>query len=105
MARRAPAGAHVRGLTGVAVDIRSAGRRFAPLRSPRPPRCNGLFWIEEPGAAGRFQADGEAVGFDGDAFLNMVVSWRTDLALDELMAALGEIEVLCGRSRNDMRFV
>ena len=46
----------------------------------------------------------EAVGFDGDAFLNMVVSWRTDLALDELMAALGEIEVLCGRSRNDMRF-
>lgn len=46
----------------------------------------------------------EAVGFDGDAFLNMVVSWRTDMALDDLMAALGEIEVLCGRSRNDARF-
>ena len=46
----------------------------------------------------------EAVGFDGDDFLNMVVSWRTDMALDDLMAALGEIEVLCGRSRNDTRF-
>ncbi|MDH3400698.1 MAG: 2-amino-4-hydroxy-6-hydroxymethyldihydropteridine diphosphokinase [Chromatiales bacterium] len=46
----------------------------------------------------------EAVGFDGDDFLNMVVSWRTDMALDDVMAALGEIEVLCGRSRNDTRF-
>ena len=46
----------------------------------------------------------EAVGFDGDAFLNMVVSWQTDLDLESLVQALGEIEVLCGRSRNDKRF-
>ena len=46
----------------------------------------------------------EAVGFDGDAFLNMVVSWQTDMALEPLMQVLGEVEVLCGRSRNDKRF-
>ena len=46
----------------------------------------------------------EAVGFDGDAFLNMVVSWQTDMALESLMQVLGEVEVLCGRNRNDKRF-
>ncbi|MCJ7556774.1 MAG: 2-amino-4-hydroxy-6-hydroxymethyldihydropteridine diphosphokinase [Gammaproteobacteria bacterium] len=46
----------------------------------------------------------KAVGFDGDAFLNMVVSWQTDMALEPLMRVLGEVEVLCGRSRNDKRF-
>ena len=30
------------------------GGCFSSLRSPRPPGCNGLFWIEEPVAAGRF---------------------------------------------------
>jgi 2-amino-4-hydroxy-6-hydroxymethyldihydropteridine diphosphokinase len=46
----------------------------------------------------------KAVGFDGDTFLNMVVSWQTDMALAPLMQVLGEVEVLCGRSRNDKRF-
>jgi hypothetical protein len=30
------------------------GGCFSSLRAPRLPRCNGLFWIEEPVAAGRF---------------------------------------------------
>jgi hypothetical protein len=30
------------------------GGWFSPLRAPHLPRCNGLFWIEEPVAAGRF---------------------------------------------------
>ncbi|MCW8844364.1 MAG: 2-amino-4-hydroxy-6-hydroxymethyldihydropteridine diphosphokinase [Gammaproteobacteria bacterium] len=46
----------------------------------------------------------EAVGFTGDAFLNMVLGWQTDLELQQLMQALGEVEMLCGRRRGDKRF-
>lgn len=45
-----------------------------------------------------------AVGFDGDAFLNMVVGWETGLSVEALMAELAAVEVHCGRTRADQRF-
>ena len=39
------------------------------------------------------------VGFDGDAFHNLVVSFDTDLGVGDLVAALRGIEHACGRRR------
>jgi 2-amino-4-hydroxy-6-hydroxymethyldihydropteridine diphosphokinase len=46
----------------------------------------------------------EAVGFSGEPFLNMVAGWQTDLDLEALIQVLGEVEVMCGRRRDDKRF-
>lgn len=39
----------------------------------------------------------KAIGFDGNDFLNMVVSFSTRLSLDSLMTELERIEILSGR--------
>lgn len=48
--------------------------------------------------------ESEAVGFDGDHFLNLVVAVRTDLAVGELSAALKAIEDCNGRQRSGPKF-
>ncbi len=45
---------------------------------------------------------GEAVGFDGDPFLNMVVGLDTELAASQLMERLRGVEDRQGRVRDDM---
>lgn len=45
-----------------------------------------------------------AVGFEGDDFLNLVVSFDTALSVDALRAALDAIELACGREREARRF-
>jgi 2-amino-4-hydroxy-6-hydroxymethyldihydropteridine diphosphokinase len=65
--------------------VRELDRRFGPLR-------RSTVWRTQ------------AVGFAGDSFLNMVLGWRTQLGLDALVRALGEVEQLCGRRRGDKRF-
>lgn len=45
-----------------------------------------------------------AVGFEGDDFLNMVVSFETADDALTISAALGRIEQTCGRERNGKRF-
>lgn len=45
---------------------------------------------------------GEAVGFDGDPFLNMVVGLDTELAVSQLMERLRGVEDRQGRVRDDM---
>lgn len=45
-----------------------------------------------------------AVGFDGDDFLNLVVRFETDKALDEVGRMLQDIERQCGRARSQQRF-
>lgn len=43
--------------------------------------------------------ESEAVGFDGDNFLNMVVGMETDMPLDELISHVKKIEDRSGRNR------
>lgn len=46
----------------------------------------------------------KAVGFEGDDFLNLVTAFDTSLGVEELKAALDEIELRCGRQRGAARF-
>ena len=48
--------------------------------------------------------ESEAVGFDGDNFLNMVVGINTDLELAELSHLLKSIEDKHGRDRSSPKF-
>lgn len=48
--------------------------------------------------------ESEAVGFDGDHFLNLVVGCETDFSVGELSACLRNIENNNGRLRGDTRF-
>jgi len=48
--------------------------------------------------------ESEAVGFDGDNFLNMVVSMQTDMPLQKLIAVLKKIEDDFGRDRTQAKF-
>ena len=48
--------------------------------------------------------ESEAVGFDGDNFLNMVVGIETDLPLEDLSALLKGIEDKHGRDRSQPKF-
>lgn len=45
-----------------------------------------------------------AVGFSGDDFINLVVGFKTSLAVDELLSVLHEIENRCGRTRSAPKF-
>jgi 2-amino-4-hydroxy-6-hydroxymethyldihydropteridine diphosphokinase len=46
----------------------------------------------------------QAVGFEGDDFVNGVVGFTTDLPLRSVLERLHEIEALCGRPRNAPRW-
>jgi 2-amino-4-hydroxy-6-hydroxymethyldihydropteridine diphosphokinase len=46
----------------------------------------------------------QAVGFEGDDFLNGVIGLDTDLDVPALKAALDEVELACGRQRGAARF-
>ena len=46
----------------------------------------------------------KAVGFEGDDFLNLVVSGESSLKFDELNLKLKKIEDLSGRNRNAPKF-
>ncbi len=48
--------------------------------------------------------ESDAVGFDGDAFYNLVVSLNTDMELDELYQCLRQIEHDNDRCRNAVKF-
>jgi 2-amino-4-hydroxy-6-hydroxymethyldihydropteridine diphosphokinase len=48
--------------------------------------------------------ESESVGFEGDAFYNLVVALETDLAVEALNARVKEIEDENGRSRSGPRF-
>ncbi len=46
----------------------------------------------------------EAVGFEGEDFLNLALAFNTDDHVDEVVEALDEIENQCGRVRGEARF-
>lgn len=48
--------------------------------------------------------ESQAVGFDGDNFLNAVVGCQTELTLEQTANALREIEVRHGRPKNAKKF-
>jgi 2-amino-4-hydroxy-6-hydroxymethyldihydropteridine diphosphokinase len=48
--------------------------------------------------------ESEAVGFSGDNFLNMVVTFDTEMSLAELVALLKKIEDKFGRDRSQPKF-
>ncbi len=48
--------------------------------------------------------ESEAVGFEGDAFLNLVVGFASDLRVGELSSELKQIEASNGRIKNAPKF-
>ena len=48
--------------------------------------------------------ESQAVGFDGDNFLNLVVGAKTDKSIHQVVDCLHEIEARHGRDRNGPRF-
>lgn len=46
----------------------------------------------------------EAVGFDGDPFLNLVAGFDTALELEQVVDALRDIEIGAGRKRTEKRY-
>jgi 2-amino-4-hydroxy-6-hydroxymethyldihydropteridine diphosphokinase len=48
--------------------------------------------------------ESDAVGFDGDAFYNLVAAFDTDDSIDAVVAKLAQIEDQHGRVRNGERF-
>ena len=48
--------------------------------------------------------ESEAYGFDGDDFLNLVVSFETNIKIDDIEKHLKEIEQQSGRSLSDSSF-
>lgn len=46
----------------------------------------------------------EAVGFEGDPFINLVVAFEADDSIEDLNRSLKQIEAEHGRSREDERF-
>ena len=46
----------------------------------------------------------KAIGFDGNDFLNMVISFATSLSLDEMITELERIETLSGRRHDASSF-
>lgn len=48
--------------------------------------------------------ESEAIGYEGDNYLNMVVSFDTDLKLPEIMAIIKEVERKHGRNPKQARY-
>ena len=48
--------------------------------------------------------ESEAVGFDGEPFLNLVAEIHTDMPVGELAQALRDIEAAHGRTRSEKKF-
>jgi len=48
--------------------------------------------------------ESDAVGFDGDAFYNLVTAFDTDDSIEQVVASLAQIEDRHGRVRNGERF-
>lgn len=48
--------------------------------------------------------ESDAVGFNGDPFINLVVQASTTASIDVVCDVLGNIETLCGRQRGEKRF-
>ncbi len=48
--------------------------------------------------------ESEAIGFEGNNFLNMVVAFDTEISLDALITTVKKIEDDCGRDRTQPRF-
>ena len=48
--------------------------------------------------------ESESVGFDGDAFYNLVAALQTEMSLEQLARLLRQIEADHGRSRGEQKF-
>jgi 2-amino-4-hydroxy-6-hydroxymethyldihydropteridine diphosphokinase len=46
----------------------------------------------------------KAVGFEGPEFINLVIGFKADLTLTEVLAVLQAVEGLCGRARKAPKF-
>jgi 2-amino-4-hydroxy-6-hydroxymethyldihydropteridine diphosphokinase len=91
-------------MTGTAVDVYvSAGSNIDPQHHLRA-ACRRL--AERFGSLSMSSVyRTKAVGFDGDDFLNLVLSFSTDLDVHTVIACLDEAEVRAGRARSAESFV
>jgi len=90
-------------MTGTAVDVYvSAGSNIDPQHYLRA-ACRRL--AERFGSLSMSSVyRTKAVGFDGDDFLNLVLSFSTDLDVHAVNACLEEAEALAGRARSAKPF-
>ncbi len=91
-------------MTGTAVDVYvSAGSNIDPQHHLRA-ACRRL--AERFGSLSMSSVyRTKAVGFDGDDFLNLILSFSTDLDVHTVIACLDEAEVRAGRARSAESFV
>jgi 2-amino-4-hydroxy-6-hydroxymethyldihydropteridine diphosphokinase len=90
-------------MTGTAVDVYvSAGSNINPEHHLRI-ACHRLAERFGPLSMSSVYRT-KAVGFDGDDFLNLVLSFSTDLDIHTVIACLGEAEVSAGRPRSAESF-
>ncbi len=75
----------------------AAGSNIEPARHLR--QALDLLAAQFPGLVASRAYANAAVGFEGEEFINLVVGFRTPLALPELLVRLHAIETACGRPR------
>ena len=90
-------------MTGTAVDVFvSAGSNIDPQHHLRA-ACRRL--AESFGSLSMSSVyRTKAVGFDGDDFLNLVLSFSTELDIQTVIACLDEVEVSAGRAQSAESF-
>ena len=75
----------------------AAGSNIEPVRHLG--HALSLLRVQFPGLVASTAYANVAVGFTGEDFVNLVVGFRTNLALPEVLARLHEVEAACGRPR------
>lgn len=76
----------------------AAGSNVEPVRRLR--QALALLRERFPGLVCSRAYANEAVGFQGEDFINLVVGFDSDLPLDALLASLRDVETACGRPRD-----
>jgi 2-amino-4-hydroxy-6-hydroxymethyldihydropteridine diphosphokinase len=76
----------------------AAGSNIDPARHLR--QALDLLGAQFPGLVASRAYANEAVGFEGEEFINLVVGFRTSLELAELLVRLHAVETACGRPRD-----
>lgn len=79
------AGSNVEPIANLRLALEFLSQRFAGLR------CSTAY-------------RNEAVGFEGEDFVNLVVGFATKRSIDEVIDSLHEAEALCGRKRDAPRW-
>lgn len=76
----------------------AAGSNVEPTKNLR--RALAELALRFPGMRRSRAYRNQAVGFEGEDFINLVVGFDTELPIPEVIRQLQEVEALCGRERH-----